>query len=78
VLLSCPDGCKLDRNLSTQWRVQTEMHVVRKDDAWSDRRPDGMARRSDGWNRGQMGLRTADRESKSSIFYVVQSLLRVL
>jgi hypothetical protein len=34
------------------------MHVVRTDDAWSDWRPDGMARRSDVWNSGQMGVRT--------------------
>jgi hypothetical protein len=51
MLLSCSDGCKLDRNFSTQWRVRSEMHVVRTDDAWSDWRPDG-------WNSGQMGVRT--------------------
>jgi hypothetical protein len=34
------------------------MHVVRMDDAWSDWRPDGKARRPDGWNSGQMGVRT--------------------
>jgi hypothetical protein len=34
------------------------MHVVRMDDAWSDLRPDGKARRPDGWNSGQMGVRT--------------------
>jgi len=65
VLLSCLDGCKLDRNFSIKWRVwtemhvvRTEMHVVRTDDAWSDWRPDGMARRPDGWNSGQMGILT--------------------
>jgi hypothetical protein len=34
------------------------MHVVRTDDALSDWRPDGMAGRPDGWNSGQMGVRT--------------------
>jgi hypothetical protein len=29
VLLKRPDGCKLYRNFSTQWRVRTEVHVVR-------------------------------------------------
>jgi hypothetical protein len=52
VPLSCPDGCKLDKNFSTQWRVRT-------DDAWSDWRPDGMAHRPDGWNSGQIGVQTA-------------------
>jgi hypothetical protein len=51
VLLRRQDGCKLDRNFSTQWRVWT-------DDAWSDWRSDGMARRPDGWNSGQIGVRT--------------------
>jgi hypothetical protein len=49
MLLSCQDGCKLDRNFSTQCRVRMEMHVVQTDDAWSDWRPDDMARRPDGW-----------------------------
>jgi hypothetical protein len=31
------------------------MHVVRTDDALSVWRPDGKARRPDGWNSGQMG-----------------------
>jgi len=34
------------------------MHVVWTDDAWSDWCPDGMVRRPDGWNSGQMGVRT--------------------
>jgi len=34
------------------------MHVVRTDDAWSDWCPDGMARRPDEWNSGQMCVRT--------------------
>jgi hypothetical protein len=34
------------------------MHVVRTDDAWSDWHPDSMARRSDVWNSGQMGVWT--------------------
>jgi hypothetical protein len=50
------------------------VHVVRTDDAWSDRRSDGMARRPDGWNSGQMGVQMADKEPKSSML----SLLRVL
>jgi hypothetical protein len=57
VLLSCPNGCNLDRNFSTQRKVRMEMHVVRTDDAWSDWRPDGMARHLDGWNYGQMDVR---------------------
>jgi hypothetical protein len=52
VLLKRPDGCKLDRTFSTQWMFRTEMHVVQTDDAWSDWRPDGMARRPVGWNSG--------------------------
>jgi hypothetical protein len=66
VFLRRPDGCKLDRTFSTQWRVRTEMHVVQTDDARSDWCSDGMARRLDGWNSGQMGVRMADREPKSS------------
>jgi hypothetical protein len=44
------------------------MHVVRTDDAWSDWRPDDMARHLDGtvvrWTSGWDGsiVRTADRE----------------
>jgi hypothetical protein len=34
------------------------MHVVRTDDAWSVGCPDGMARRPDGWNSGQIGVQT--------------------
>jgi hypothetical protein len=34
------------------------MYVVRTDDAWSDWRLDGEARRPDGWNSRQMGVRT--------------------
>jgi hypothetical protein len=33
------------------------MSVVRTYDAWSIWRPDGMARRPNGWNSGQMGVR---------------------
>jgi hypothetical protein len=58
VLLSRSDGYKLDKNFSTQWRVRTEMHVVQTDDAWCVWGPDGMTRRPDGWNSGQMGVRT--------------------
>jgi hypothetical protein len=57
-LLRRPDGCKLDRNFSTQWRVRTKVHVVRTNDAWSDCRPNGMARCPDRWNSGQMCIRT--------------------
>jgi hypothetical protein len=71
VLLKRPDGCKLDRTFSTQWRVRTERHVVWTDDAWSVWSLDGMARRPDGWNSdrwssGRDGsiVRTADRELK--------------
>jgi hypothetical protein len=71
VLLKRPDRCKLDRTFSTQWRVRTERHVVRTDDAWSVWSPDGMARRPDGlnsdrWASGRDGsiVRTADRELK--------------
>jgi hypothetical protein len=34
------------------------MHVVRTNDAWSVGSLDGMARRPDGWNCGQMSVRT--------------------
>jgi hypothetical protein len=34
------------------------MHVIQIDDAWSDWSLDGMARRPNGWNSGQMGART--------------------
>jgi hypothetical protein len=34
------------------------MHVIQTDDAWSDLRLDGKARRPDGWNNRQMGVRT--------------------
>jgi hypothetical protein len=48
MLLKRPDGWKLDRTFSTQWRVRTERHIIRTDDAWSVWSPDGMARRPDG------------------------------
>jgi hypothetical protein len=35
-----------------------EIHVVRTNDAWSVGRLDGMARRPNGWNCGQMSVRT--------------------
>jgi hypothetical protein len=66
-----PDGCKLDRTFLTQWRVRTERHVVRTDDAWSVWSANGMARRPDGWNSdrwasGRDGsiVQTADKELK--------------
>jgi hypothetical protein len=31
------------------------MHVVKTDDAWFVWHPNGMARRPDGWNSGQIG-----------------------
>jgi hypothetical protein len=69
VLLKRPNGCKLDRTFSTQWRVRTERHVVRMDDAWSVWSPDGMACRPDGWNSDRLSsgrdgsiVRTANRE----------------
>jgi hypothetical protein len=72
MLMKHPDRCKLDRTFSTQWRVRTERHVVRMDDAWFVWSPDGMARRPDGWNgdrwtSGRDGsiVRTADRELTS-------------
>jgi hypothetical protein len=34
------------------------MHVVQADYAWSDWRSDGVARRPDGWNSGEMGVQT--------------------
>jgi len=71
VLLKRPDGFKLDRTFSTQWRVRTERHVVRTDDAWSVWSSDGMVRRldewnSDRWSSGRDGsiVQTADRELK--------------
>jgi hypothetical protein len=38
--------------------VWTEIHVVRTNDARFVRRPDGMAHRPDGWNCGQISVRT--------------------
>jgi hypothetical protein len=35
-----------------------EMHIIRTDDAWCVWRLNGMKRRPDGWNSGQMGVRT--------------------
>jgi hypothetical protein len=32
------------------------MYIGRTDDAWSYWRPDGMARRPDKWNSGQIGV----------------------
>jgi hypothetical protein len=82
VLLKRPDGCKLDRNISIKWRVWTEMHIVRTNDAWSDWRLDDMARRPDGWNNGQMGVRTGwldcPDDWQGAEIFAVQSLLRVL
>jgi hypothetical protein len=54
------------------------MNVVRMDDAWSDWRPDGMVHRPDGWNSGQMGVRTTGREPKTSVLKAVQNLLTSL
>jgi hypothetical protein len=34
------------------------MHVIRTDDAWSEWRSDGMVRRPNGWNSGQLGIWT--------------------
>jgi hypothetical protein len=72
VLLKRPDGCKLDRTFSTQWRVWTERHVIRTDDTWSVWSPDGMARRPDVWDSDRWAsrwdgsnVRTADRELTS-------------
>jgi hypothetical protein len=71
VLLKRPDGCKLDKTFSTQWRVRTERHVVQTDDDWSVWSPDGMAHRpdvwnSDRWSSGRDGsiVRTVDRKLK--------------
>jgi hypothetical protein len=57
MLLRRPDGCKLDRTFSIQWRARTEVHVVRTDDAWSDWRSEGVAHRPDGLNSCQMSVR---------------------
>jgi len=58
VLLRRTDRWKLDRTFSTQWRVQTEVYVIRTDDAWFEWRSDGMERRPDRWNSGQISVRT--------------------
>jgi hypothetical protein len=45
------------RSFSMQWRVQTEIHVVQADNAWSVWHPNGMARRPNGWSYRQMSVR---------------------
>jgi hypothetical protein len=44
-----------NRSFSIQYRVRTENHVIRTDDAWSVGCLDGMARCLDGWNSEQNG-----------------------
>jgi hypothetical protein len=70
-------------SFTIQWRVQTKIHIVRTNDAWSIRRPDGMAHRPDGWNCGQMSVRTgwhvvrtAGREPKSLTCTTMQNPLK--
>jgi hypothetical protein len=46
------------RNFSIQYGVWTEWTLRPEGWCWSVYRPDGMTRRSDGWNSGQMGVRT--------------------
>jgi len=41
-----------------------KIHIVRRNDTWSVERPDGMARRPEGWNCGQISVWTAGREPK--------------
>jgi hypothetical protein len=82
VLLKRPERCKLDRTFSTQWRVRTEVHVVRTDDARYDWRSDGMACRPDGWNSCEMSVQTGWLDSldgwQGTEIFTVQSLLREL
>jgi hypothetical protein len=58
VLLKRPDGCKLDRTFSIQYSVRTEWSRRLDGWCWSVWSPDGMTRRPDGWNSGQIGVRT--------------------
>jgi hypothetical protein len=51
-----------------QMSVWTEIHVVRTNDAWSVRRPEGMERRPNGWNCGPMSVRTG--------WHVVRTIIR--
>jgi len=60
-----------NRSFSIQCRVQTKRYVIWTDDASLSRCWSGWIRRPDGWNSGQMGVRTADRESE--IFYLFRS-----
>jgi hypothetical protein len=57
-----------NRSFTIQWRVRTEIHIVRTNDAWFVGRPDGMARCLDGWNCGQMRVRMG--------WHVVQTVVR--
>jgi hypothetical protein len=67
-MLRGTDWCKLEQKLLDT--VEGLDGKIRRPDGWcwSVWRPNGMTRRRDGWNSGQMGVRTADRESE--IFYL--------
>jgi len=71
-----------NRSFSMQWRVWTEIHVVRTNDAWSvwasgrlelwtDERPDGLTRRPDCWQ----GTNFSDLQNLLKHFWIVESLL---
>jgi len=55
-----------------QWRVRTETHVVRTNDARSVGRPDGMARRPDGWQ----GTDFSDLQNLLKHFWKAESLFK--
>jgi hypothetical protein len=55
-LLRHPDGCKLEQELLDIVKVQTGMHIVRTDDAWSVRasgRCDTLFGRMEQWTNGR-------------------------
>jgi hypothetical protein len=67
-----------NRSFSIQWKVRTERYVVRTDDASLSGVRSGWTCHSNGWNSGQMDVRTgwhvvwtADRESE--IFYLFRN-----
>jgi hypothetical protein len=50
VLLSIPNGCKLEQFEASRHRGRSrrKVFVIRTDDAWTVERPDGITRRPDG------------------------------
>jgi hypothetical protein len=73
VLLKRPNGCKLDRTFSTQWRVQTERHVVRTDgtvDRWASGRDGSIVRAAD----RELEILLTCRQNRLTSLWIVESL----